>query len=260
MLASLDQFLESHLPSFTPLSQNRSFGRFDYVQSQAAVGGHIVTEPVVIGHGVVVGIAPLSVVVDNVLSVDAVKVKTKLESRLLGGNVLVVGFPLDTAGLQLLKREAEQGVGGLEHDKGGVDSRVEPDRTDFESAEGQGDIEQADRSAKDFLFLISDKEIDSPVEVIRRSAKALLDCVKVLVAAARTVGEVLEQLGMVLYQLPQLGCISIELDRGDRKSKLAALVSVQWHAKHVISLPTVAPTGSIRSRCGSHSLAPGCAV
>lgn len=56
----------------------------------------------------------------------------------------MVGFPLDTAGLQLLEREAEQGISGFEHDKGRVDSRVEPDRSDFESAEGQRDIEEAD--------------------------------------------------------------------------------------------------------------------
>lgn len=225
MLASLDQLLESQLPAFTLLSQIRFLGRLDYIQAWTAVSGHMITEPIVVGHGVVVGIAPLSVVMDKMLFVDAVKVKAKLESRLLGSNVLVVCFPLDTTGVQLLKREAEQGIGGLEHNKGGVDSRVEPDRADFESAEGQGYVEEADRSAEDLLFLISDKEVDSPVEVIGRRAIALLDCVKVFVAAARTVGEVLEQLGMVLYQLPQLGCISIELQRWRSKiSNISALV------------------------------------
>jgi len=52
------------------------------------------------------------------------------------------------------------------------------------------------------LFLCSSEEIDSPVEVVGCRAKALLDCVKVFVAVARAVGEMLEQFGMVLDQLP----------------------------------------------------------
>ena len=83
VLASLDQSLKPQLSSSTLLSQHRFLGWLDNVQPWATVGGHLITEPIVVSHGVVVGIAPLSVVVDNVLSVDAVKIKTKFESRLL---------------------------------------------------------------------------------------------------------------------------------------------------------------------------------
>jgi len=99
------------------------------------------TIPVIVRHGVKVGVSPDAIPIEHVLAVQSILIKAKFDSGLLGGQVAMVGLPLDTTRLESVKGKVHQGIGGLEHDGGAMDSRVEPDASDFTSSMNEIDIQ-----------------------------------------------------------------------------------------------------------------------